>query len=71
MSFIQRSDLKVSATCTRVNVTDGHMAFVSLPFTKRPPPSAEQVKEAMRDYVSDAQRLGFPSALNLAIIVLE
>ena len=71
MSFIQRSDLKVSATCTRVNVTDGHMAFVSLRFAKRPPPSAEQVKTAMREYVSDAQRIGCPSAPDPAITVLE
>ena len=71
MSFIQRSDLKVSATCTRVNVTDGHMAFVSLRFAKRPPPSAEQGKKAMREYVSDAQRLGCPSAPDPAITVLQ
>ena len=71
MSFIERSDLKISATCTRVNVTDGHMAFVSLRFAKRPPPSAEQVKKAMREYVSDAQRLGCPSAPDPAITVLE
>lgn len=71
MSFIQRSDLKISATCTRVNVTDGHMAFVSLRFAKRPPPSAEQVKKALREYVSDAQKLGCPSAPDLAITVLE
>ena len=71
MSFIQRPDLKVSATCTRVNVTDGHMAFVSLRFAKRPPPSAEQVKQAMRRYVSDAQKLGCPSAPNPAITVLD
>ena len=71
MSFIQRSDLKVSATCTRVNVTDGHMAFVSLRFAKRPPPSAEQVKQAMRQYISDAQKLGCPSAPNPAITVLD
>ena len=71
MSFIQRSGLKVSATCTRVNVTDGHMAFVSLRFAKRPPPSAEQVKQAMRQYISDAQKLGCPSAPNPAITVLD
>ena len=41
MSFIQGSDLEASATCTRVNVTDGHMAFVSLRFAKTPPPNAE------------------------------
>lgn len=71
MSFIQRSDLKVSATCTRVNVTDGHMVFVSLRFAKRPPSSAEQVRKAMRECVSDAQMLGCPSAPDPAITVLE
>lgn len=69
--FVKRTDLKVSATCTRVDVTDGHMAFVSLKFQKRPPPSAEQVKKAMRDYVSDAQQLGCPSAPEKAITVME
>ena len=58
MSFIQRAEPKVSATCTRVNVTDGHMAFESLRIARRPPPSAEQVKKTMREYVSGAQRLG-------------
>lgn len=69
--FDVRSDLKVSATCTRVDVTDGHMAFVSLRFVKRPPPSAEQVKEAMRNYRSEAQTLGCPSAPEKAVTVLE
>ncbi len=69
--FVKRTDLKVSATCTRVDVTDGHMAFVSLKFQKRPPPSAEQVKKAMRDYVSDAQQLGCTSAPEKAITVME
>ena len=69
--FIPRKDLRVSATCTRVDVTDGHMAFVSLNFMKRPPPSAERVKQAMRDYVSDAQRLQCPSAPVKAITVME
>jgi len=69
--FIPRSDLRVSATCTRVDVTDGHMAFVSLNFAKRPPPSAQQVKDAMRSYVAEAQRLGCPSAPEKAITVME
>ncbi|KAL6721519.1 aspartate-semialdehyde dehydrogenase [Lecanora helva] len=69
--FSIRSDLKVAATCTRVNVTDGHLAIVKLNFAKKPPPSAEQVKRAMRDYVSEAQRFGCPSAPEHAITVLE
>ena len=71
MSFIHRSDLKVSSTYTRVNVTDGPMAFVSLRFAKRPSPITEQVRKAMRDYVSNTQRLGYPSAPDPAITVLK
>ncbi|KAL2056873.1 hypothetical protein ABVK25_002612 [Lepraria finkii] len=71
MAFIERTDLRVSATCTRVDVTDGHMAFVSLRIAKRPPPSAEQVKQALRNHVSEAQKLGCPSAPERAITVME
>src|SRR5450432_4305547 len=47
------------------------MACVSLRFVKRPPPSAEQVKRAMREYVSDAEKLGCPSAPRNAITVMD
>jgi aspartate-semialdehyde dehydrogenase len=50
---------------------DGHTACVSLRFQRRPPPSAEEVKQAMRDYVSDAQKLGCPSAPKKAIVVMD
>jgi aspartate-semialdehyde dehydrogenase len=63
--------MKISAACNRVPVLDGHTACVSLRFQRRPPPSAEQVKQAMRDYVSDAQKLGCPSAPSKAIVVME
>ena len=63
--------LKVSAHCNRVPVLDGHTACVSLRFAKRPPPSAEEVKQAMREYVSEAQKLGCPSAPENAIVVME
>lgn len=69
--FVERTDLKVSATCTRVGVADGHMAFVSLRFAKRPPPSAEKVKQAMRDYKSEAQTLCCHNAPKKAITVME
>ena len=70
--FLQRDDLKVSATCTRVNVTDGHMAFVSLRFKDRGKvPSAQEVKVAMREYISEAQKMQCPSAPEKAITVLE
>ncbi|EED13991.1 aspartate semialdehyde dehydrogenase, putative [Talaromyces stipitatus ATCC 10500] len=70
-SFKEQSDLRVGATCTRVGVTDGHMAFVSLRFKNRPPPSAEQVKNVLREYQSEAQRLGAHSAPEDAIIVFD
>jgi aspartate-semialdehyde dehydrogenase len=63
--------LRVSAACNRVPVLDGHTACVSLRFQRRPPPSAEEVKQAMREYVSDAQKLGCPSAPEKAIVVME
>ncbi|KAL9114215.1 MAG: hypothetical protein Q9227_001637 [Pyrenula ochraceoflavens] len=69
--FEEQTKLTVGATCTRVGVTDGHMAFVSLRFTKRPPPSAEEVKEAMTDYTSDAQKLECSSAPDKAIVVFD
>ncbi|KAI4115696.1 MAG: hypothetical protein LQ345_003755 [Seirophora villosa] len=70
-AFETQSGLKISATCNRVPVLDGHTACVSLRFTKRPPPSAEKVKQAMKDYVSEAQKLGCPSAPENAISVFD
>ena len=66
-----QSDLKISAACNRVPVLDGHTACGSLRFRNRPPPSAQNVKEAMRSYVSEAQKLGCPSAPENAIFVLD
>lgn len=63
--------LRVSAQCNRVPVLDGHTACVSLRFAQRPPPSAEEVKSALREYVSEAQKLGCPSAPSKAIVVME
>ncbi|GKT46052.1 putative aspartic-type endopeptidase [Colletotrichum spaethianum] len=70
-AFEDQKDLKVSASCNRVPVLDGHTACVSLKFARRPAPSADEVKKALRDYVSDAQRLGCPSAPESPIIVFD
>jgi aspartate-semialdehyde dehydrogenase len=70
-SVQNQSGLKISAACNRVAVLDGHTACVSLRFKNRPPPSAEQVKDAMREYLSDAQTLGCPSAPKNAILVMD
>ncbi|KAI4123801.1 MAG: hypothetical protein LQ347_006014 [Umbilicaria vellea] len=70
-SFEHQSGLKISAACNRVAVLDGHTACVSLRFVKRPPPSAQQVKEAMREYVSEAQKLRCPSAPENSLFVFD
>jgi aspartate-semialdehyde dehydrogenase len=71
--FLNQSDLKVSAACNRVPVLDGHMACVSLRFKNRsgPRPTAQAVKKALSDYVSEAQTLGCPSAPEPSILVME
>jgi aspartate-semialdehyde dehydrogenase len=70
-AFEDQKTLRVSAACNRVPVLDGHTACVSLRFSRRPPPSAEKVKEVMRRYVSEAQKLGCPSAPNPPIWVTD
>lgn len=70
-AFEDQKTLRVSAACNRVPVLDGHTACVSLRFAQRPPPTAEQVKEAMRSYVSEAQQLGCPSAPQPPIQVFD
>ena len=69
--FDEQKELKISAACNRVPVLDGHTACVSLRFRNRPAPSAEEVKQAMREYTSEAQKLGCPSAPHNAIVVMD
>lgn len=65
----QTSPLRVSASCNRVNVLDGHTEVVSCSFKRRPAPSPEQVIEVLRNYRCEAQDLGCPSAPEHAIFV--
>ncbi|KAK9477776.1 semialdehyde dehydrogenase [Lipomyces japonicus] len=69
--FVLQNDTKVSAHCNRVPVTDGHLECVSIKFKQQPAPSLEEVKRGLRDFVSEPQRLGCPSAPSHAIYVLE
>lgn len=64
-------DMKVSAQCNRVAVSDGHTECISFRFAKQPAPSLEQVKEALRNYECIASKLGCPSAPKQTIHVLE
>jgi aspartate-semialdehyde dehydrogenase len=69
--FVEQDGLRVSATCTRVPVMDGHTACVSLKFKNQPAPSPEQAKAALRNYTCEAQTLGCPSAPEPAIMVFD
>ena len=70
-AFVEQEELRVSASCNRVPVMDGHTACVSLSFSKRPAPSAADIKAALRNYTTEAQRLGCPSAPKPPIMVFE
>ncbi|CAM1501700.1 Fc.00g036840.m01.CDS01 [Cosmosporella sp. VM-42] len=70
-AIVEQDGLRVSAACNRVPVMDGHTACVSLKFERQPAPSAEEVKKALREYKSEAEALGCPSAPNPAIKVFD
>lgn len=57
-----KQPLRISASCNRVPVIDGHTACVSVRFARRPPPSPQQVREALASFTCEAQTLGCPSA---------
>lgn len=63
--------LRVSASCNRVPVIDGHTECISVRFSRRPPPSPQQVREALIAYTPYAQALGCPSAPRYTITVHE
>jgi aspartate-semialdehyde dehydrogenase len=44
--------LRVSASCNRVPVLDGHTECVSVRFARRPPPTPDQVQSALKAFVS-------------------
>ncbi|KDN39313.1 putative aspartate semialdehyde dehydrogenase [Tilletiaria anomala UBC 951] len=68
-AFEQLDDLAISAHCNRVPVLDGHTECVSVSFKKQPAPSVEEVKEVLRKYTCEAQKLGCHSAPKQVITV--
>ncbi|OBZ70475.1 putative aspartate-semialdehyde dehydrogenase [Grifola frondosa] len=63
--------LRISASCNRVPVIEGHTECVSVRFARRPPPSPQQVREALVAFTSDAYTIGCPSAPRHTIFVHE
>ncbi|KDQ15467.1 hypothetical protein BOTBODRAFT_292651 [Botryobasidium botryosum FD-172 SS1] len=61
--------MRVSAACNRVPVIEGHTEAVSVRFARRPPPSPQQIREALEAYTCEAQTLECPSAPKKVIYV--
>ncbi len=66
---IENADLKVSCTCTRVNVKDGHTEAVFASTEKNC--SVEEAKDAFRNFKGDISNLDLPSAPEKMIVVRE
>ena len=66
---ITPAPVKVSCTCTRVNVMEGHTESVFVELGGKP--SLDEVKAAWREFGSDLRRLGLPSAPEHLITVSD
>ncbi len=68
--FQLKSNLKISATCTRVPIVDGHTATVSLKFANKKP-SLEEIKKIWSEFHSYPQKANLPSAPQKPIIYTQ
>ena len=64
---IMDADMKVSAQCNRVNVTDGHMASIRVRLAR--PASANEVRDAFASFTAEPQRLKLHTAPLKPLIV--
>ncbi|HSA83581.1 MAG TPA: aspartate-semialdehyde dehydrogenase [Patescibacteria group bacterium] len=60
---------KISATCIRVPVSDGHMARVSVSFAKKP--TKQQILQSIKDFDNPLTKLKLPSAPKQLITYFE
>jgi aspartate-semialdehyde dehydrogenase len=68
--IINDDSIQISATCTRVPVSDGHTACVNIKF-KNKIPSKEDIIKIWREFKSIPQELDLPFAPRQPIIYLE
>lgn len=68
--FVNVSDLTISANCTRVPVTDGHLGCVNILF-KNKKPSKEEIINIWKKFKALPQELKLPFAPTPPIIYLE
>lgn len=63
------ADMKVSAQCNRVNVTDGHMASIRVKLAR--PASVDEVRAVLGSFTAEPQRLQLHTAPAKPIIVRD
>ena len=64
---IDAAEMKMSAQCNRVNVTDGHMASIRVKLAR--PASLDDIRQALASFTSEPQQLKLHSAPEKPIIV--
>jgi aspartate-semialdehyde dehydrogenase len=69
--IVNDESIAISATCTRVPVTDGHVASVNLKFRDEPPASIDEIIEIWRTYRGYPQEANLPFAPDPPIIYME
>ncbi|MCW4024361.1 MAG: aspartate-semialdehyde dehydrogenase [Candidatus Bathyarchaeota archaeon] len=65
--FVENADFKISASCNRVNVKDGHLESIFIKTQQEP--SMEELEEAFAKFQGEPQKLKLPSAPLQPIIV--
>jgi len=68
--IINSDSIQISTTCTRVPVTDGHIACINLKF-KDKKPTIEEILKIWKEFKSVPQELNLPFAPKQPIIYLE
>lgn len=68
--FVPRSDIRISANCTRVPVIDGHTACASVRFAEKKP-STDEIRALWSSFSGKPQEYELPSAPKQAIIYRE
>jgi aspartate-semialdehyde dehydrogenase len=63
--IVNAEGIKISAHCTRVNVSDGHTATVCVEFEKKP--SVDEILNVWDSYAGEPQKLALPSAPKKAV----
>jgi aspartate-semialdehyde dehydrogenase len=69
--FTVDDSMKVSASCNRVAVIDGHTESVFVEFKNKPAPSIKEIKQVLQSYKSEANILGVYSAPEQSIYLSE